>query len=404
MLKIGKVLALIITSIFLFSTVDFQPSPVLAQPSTITVPDDYQTIYEAIENSDAGDTVFVKNGVYNLTGHGPLIVDKSISIIGANVLDTMIIVDDDWLYNVPLILVNADDVTISGLTIFNGRRSVGIDIEGSRCRVSENQLNCAIFVSGKNNLLYENTISNVSFFAGIMCEHADSTVIMNNTIMHCSDSAGIWIDDSNNTTVKQNNLMNNSDGIAIGFYLNQICNTTIVEENNIEGNGDGVVLGPSYSSYIYGNTIADNFGAGVEFNQNCNNSLIYNNLISQNDVGFRLTNQNQTQKAFKNTVYSNNIIDNKKDVLYDQFGNSTLVSWDNYNRGNYWSNFNGNGVYVIDEDNIDHYPLMHPVDIKTFNEKTNQLTLNVTITIVIIILLVLIVIFLFLYRMRRKKS
>ncbi len=187
--------------------------------------------------------------------------------------------------------------------------------------------------------------------------------------------------------------MNNSDGITIGFYLNQLCNTTIVEENIIVGNGNGVVLGPSYSSYIYGNTIVDNFGAGVKFNQNCNNSLIYSNLISRNNVGFSLTNQSQTKETFKNTVYSNNIIDNKKDVLFDQFGNSTLVSWDNYNVGNYWSNFNGNGVYGIDEENIDHYPLMNPVDIKTFNEKTNQLTFDATITIVIIILLVLIFIF-----------
>jgi hypothetical protein len=37
--------------------------------------------------------------------------------------------------------------------------------------------------------------------------------------------------------------------------------------------------------------------------------------------------------------------------------------WDNGVEGNFWDDYNGNGSYVIDENNVDHYPLTNPVDI-----------------------------------------
>jgi len=33
------------------------------------------------------------------------------------------------------------------------------------------------------------------------------------------------------------------------------------------------------------------------------------------------------------------------------------VSWNNNMVGNYWSDYNGNGSYVIDQKNVDSHPL-----------------------------------------------
>ena len=40
-----------------------------------------------------------------------------------------------------------------------------------------------------------------------------------------------------------------------------------------------------------------------------------------------------------------------------------IVSWDNGAVGNFWNDYNGNGSYVIDENNVDHYPLPQQVNI-----------------------------------------
>jgi parallel beta-helix repeat protein len=364
-MTLKRITIIILIAMFIASLTTAQSTMATEHPKTIIVPDQYTSIQEAINSANSGDTIFIKNGLYNVThyaSYDAIVIDKSISLVGES--NQTIISTEYWKYTSALIGVKSDDVTISGLTLINGGRSHGIDIGGSKCRVTNNQLDCMIQVSGKNNLISGNSISNVTFFGGIMCEHDDSAIIINNTIANCRDSAGIWIDDSNNTTLKQNKIMNCGDGITIGFYLDlgYKTNNTLAQDNILMSNGNGIVLGPSNLSRVFSNTITDNVGAGVKFNQNCNGSLIYGNLISQNEMGFRLTFQNKTQYCTENTVYFNNIVANQKDVIIDQFGNSTAISWDYAEKGNYWSDYYGNGSYTIDSNNVDHYPFTQQVD------------------------------------------
>lgn len=55
-------LALIL--LFLLCLVTLPTATVKAASKTITVPNDYSTISEAIGNATNGDTIIVKNGVY----------------------------------------------------------------------------------------------------------------------------------------------------------------------------------------------------------------------------------------------------------------------------------------------------------------------------------------------------
>lgn len=95
-------------------------------------------------------------------------------------------------------------------------------------------------------------------------------------------------------------------------------------------------------------------------------------------------------------MHGNNIVNNSvnayvehtsfftPDMSEGDIGNGTdVVSWDNGLVGNYWSDYNGEGAYVIDKDNVDHYPLSEQVDISTsLREPEPFPTLLVVATIV----------------------
>ena len=76
-----------------------------------------------------------------------------------------------------------------------------------------------------------------------------------------------------------------------------------------------------------------------------------------------------------NIVYNNNFVNNTKQNVkiensypYNSTGianGTVVVSWDNGKVGNYWSDYNGGGSYVINQNNVDHHPIAQPVDIPT---------------------------------------
>jgi hypothetical protein len=60
----NKGFGLLVVAILFISLVVFLPANVQGSSRKITVPDDYKTIEEGITNANAGDTVFVKKGIY----------------------------------------------------------------------------------------------------------------------------------------------------------------------------------------------------------------------------------------------------------------------------------------------------------------------------------------------------
>src|SRR5271169_865930 len=61
-----------------------------AASKTITVPDDYSAIQDAVDNANAGDIVFVRNGTYRTYASEGIFVNKSISLIGENSQGTIL--------------------------------------------------------------------------------------------------------------------------------------------------------------------------------------------------------------------------------------------------------------------------------------------------------------------------
>jgi parallel beta-helix repeat protein len=381
------------------------PAIVKAQSKTITVPDDYSTIQSAIAHANAGDTVFVKRGNYSFGG--TLGVSKSISLIGEDPSNTIIFNSQPYsMWNMDVIWVDANNVTISGFTISSNERVGGILID---LNVSEEPSRCKII---GNNIVNNN--------AGILrANNYFSTTqpcfdfICNNTISQNRDS-GVLIQ-SSNTTVIGNTITNNGwSGLAIDY-----CSNVTITGNNFANNSrGGLWLGRGDSIHIYGNNVTDSSnGYGIQF-EGCSNTTIQNNNIIHNKIGVNLANYGlynySNWNSSGNIVFKNNIVGNFKNAAvennlsyYDSFiksfgemGNRTdTVFWDNGSVGNYWSDYNGNGTYVIDENNVDHYPLTQQVDISsiasipTTNQPNAVLILPIAVTFVILTVVVTVLLF-----------
>lgn len=173
---------------------------------------------------------------------------------------------------------------------------------------------------------------------------------------------GIYIESASFTVVRDNNLTANSyDGIGVFYSSNTTISNNIIARNEY----DGIEYYASSYGNIAGNHIASNIWFGVGIYYSSNNNII-ENRVANNYKGIELI------YSPDNSVFHNNFINHTLQA-YTEF---SVDVWDNGREGNYWSNYNGtdaNGDYVgdtpymIDQDNIDRYPLMYiywnPADI-----------------------------------------
>jgi len=185
---------------------------------------------------------------------------------------------------------------------------------------------------------------------------------------------------SNYNSVLGNNIANDEYGIEVSESLN---NT--ISGNNITANKrDGVWLYWSSNSSILGNNITANNRDGIGLYWSSNyNSVSRNNIVANNRHGIGL------YDSLNNTFCHNNFIDNFLQVYIYTSGYANV--WDDGypSGGNYWSDYAGvdlcsspnqtvtgsdsvgDAPYVIDENNVDNYPLMAPYsrfEVGTWNE------------------------------------
>jgi len=157
--------------------------------NTIVVPDDYQKIQEAIDNSKKGDTIYVKNGIY----YENLLIDKSIKLIGEDKNTTIV----DGFQNKSVIKILSNNVFINDLTIQNSSKN--------------SYENAGIESYSSNNYFVRNIIKNNKY--------------------------GINSIDGNNNTIMYNFLNNNqNDSILINSPYN------VIYRNHIEDNNGGIFL------------------------------------------------------------------------------------------------------------------------------------------------------------------
>lgn len=213
----------------------------LVEAGTITVPDDYPTIQEAINAANPGDTIIVSVGLY---AEGQINVNKSLTLLADGALV-------DGLKKGHVFYVTASHVTIEGFTVKKSKTSIIPSYGYAGIRLSNVQ-NCA--VSG-------NIIKETGY--------------------------GVWLSLSNNNTVDGNTISSASSVVYLSESSNnQVTNNTLVSV-------DGIGLSESNNNIISDNTISSSIGNyGVSLSKSTNNTIT-TNTIGAYIYGVRLSSGNK---------------------------------------------------------------------------------------------------------------
>jgi len=134
----------------------------------------YTKIQDAIDKASDGDTVFVfdESSPY----YENVLVDKRINLIGEN-RNTTVIYGMDVLYSTVSIALDADNALVSGFTITNSTRGIGIAANNNfveNNKIIFNYYGIKIYQDIRNNIITDNLILHNSH-VGIYDECRDST-------------------------------------------------------------------------------------------------------------------------------------------------------------------------------------------------------------------------------------
>jgi hypothetical protein len=236
--------------------------------------------------------------------------------------------------------------------------------------------------------------------SGIMGEKTE-TKILNNTIRNCNVAINCWGPSAN--SFKENMLENNKIAIKIkgeyfsnGQYFSRgyAC-LNIVEKNVIKYNEEGLHIEDANQTSIRFNLIEQNqYGAFLNDVEGTNFEM---NEFLANTYGIHII-----APSSSNQFYQNNFENNSEVVTLQ--GQEQSNYWDDGSKGNYWSDYNGQGNYVIDEKNVDHYPLTQQVDISvpTPTPAPTQLNEVLILPIAVTVVILAVIVSLLLYRTHRK--
>jgi len=217
--------------------------------------------------------------------------------------------------------------------------------------------------SSSNNVLTGNTASNNAGY-GIFLKGSSNNVLTGNTASNNDHGIYLWYSSNNNVIYSSNNTLsgNNASNNTYGIRLWDSHHNTL-SGNNASNNKHGIYLSSSSNNVLTGNTASNNIYGISLFSIRSHNNTLTGNTASNNDDGIYL------KDTYNNVLFHNNLINNTAQARVTTFLVGYVNTWnDGYpSGGNYWSDHvctgnpsNGSQPYVIDADNIDHYPFQYP--------------------------------------------
>jgi nitrous oxidase accessory protein len=367
---------------------------VKATSKTITVPNDYPTISQAIGNATDGETILVKSGTYT---EQTIEINKSLTImpernnrvtidfhppqIPENILGGIIMV-----YANP-ITIEANNIKLSGFTIksdggdisANGNQiqlinniignetvPIGLKLNGDGTQIISNTIagHNQLALTGSNQTVADNylgglTITGSANFitgntaGGIMLAGSRNVVSGNSLDINRYDS-GYGIDLSGDYNFISNNTEAGNDaGIAVGYAVNAGGSYNIFAGNTVEEAGLwGILMGSGSYNLFYGNLVANCGGLGHD--------------------GYGLALGEENIESATNNLFFGNIFMNNSKNFGENWQTLGFNSFDNGKEGNYWDDYLtmypnaaevdnsgiGNTPYLVYGNVTDNYPLM----------------------------------------------
>lgn len=197
---------------------------------------------------------------------------------------------------------------------------------------------------------------------GIVVPNVSNVVLRNLTVS--GFSINIDFHQSNNCSISYVNSSNSWDGNWASIVIID-CESTTLNQCKIIDNVNGVSIQSSHCK-ISNNYFSAN-KASVSFDSSQKNTFSQNDILGSSVALYFI--KAGSQEPSNNIIYLNNFSNCStiaKFIDYSigyYYGISFKNYWDFNKEGNYWSDYSGSGSYVIDENNIDHYPLTQRVAI-----------------------------------------
>jgi parallel beta-helix repeat protein len=203
-----------------------------------------------------------------------------------------------------------------------------------------------------------NTCSN-NQWSGIYLEESGYSALVNNT---CTNntldpfySYGIYLEESGSSTVANNTCSNNRIG---GIYLLRSSFSTVT--NNICNNNSakGIWIHLSSSSTITNNFCKSNGLFGIRLSSSDLNFILWNTLCENGIYGLILSGH----YSYNNSIHHNLFLENGQNPQGYDSGRNNHWYDETLLEGNYWSDYNGTGSYLIPgpADASDLYPFDDP--------------------------------------------
>ena len=370
-----QLLIIIITILCVFA----QSSNVLATSHEVCGHCKNKSIKEAIASAQPGDTLLIKEGIYQ---EGEIVIDKPLVLLGIN----KPIIDGDS--KAGILIISADSVVIKGLIIQN----VGVSYTKDYAAIHISRSNYFTFENNElrnvffgilvekshygtihNNVVSSNAKEEYSSGNGIHLWHCDNISITNNHLSHLRD--GIYLEFVSESTIAFNISTNN---LRYGLHF-MFSNHDDYYDNEFINNGAGVAV--MFSKFInmkrnrfYKNWGSASFGLLLK---EINDAEIEDNVFEANTIAINAEGTNRINYKNNNLIKNgwgvkiaggcyanifthNNFISNSFDVSYNSKMN------DNKFENNYWSSYTG---YDLNKDGIGDVPY-RPV--KLFSYIVNQ--------------------------------
>jgi len=239
----------------------------------------------------------------------------------------------------------------------------------SDCEVNDCTLGVHLLYGARDNNVVRNRISQTNT-AVLLYSACRRNLFEENVLAGNGD--GVWVEfNSYEETNDYNRFVRNNMTGNTGFaMILRGCSGTLIEGNTVAYNGEGISLSGSSCNYntIRANTFVGN-GKAVSLAADSKWNTVTMNMLAANSVGVYFFNANGSEIYCNDFLYNTRQVENAYVNDSGRLFGLSVNAWSRNAMGNYWSDYARNDVngddigdaaYVIDELNVDRYPLMKP--------------------------------------------